>query len=70
MTIDANELEPIGKRLARALMDYSRAKMQLADILAEQIEQKERELFDPPKKSGRKRSSSSAGAASIRKRAD
>lgn len=64
VTIDASELEPIGKRLARALLNYSQAKMQLADILAEQIEQKERELFDPPKKRGRRKKYDKDGISS------
>lgn len=54
MTIDANELAPISKRVARAYMDYARAKMHLSDLLAEEIEQKERDLYAPPKKRGRK----------------
>lgn len=49
-----NELAPISKRIARAYMDYARAKMHLSDLLAEEIEQKERDLYAPPKKRGRK----------------
>lgn len=54
VTIDANELEPISKRVARAYMDFARARMRLADLLAEEIEQKERDLFAPAKRRGRK----------------
>lgn len=55
VTIDANELEPIGKKIARAYMDVMRARMRLTDLLAEEQAQKERELYDPPRKRGRKR---------------
>lgn len=57
VTIDANEMEPIGQKIARAYMELMRARMRVTDLLAEEQERLERELYAPPKKRGRKRKS-------------
>ena len=55
VTVDANELEPLSVRIARATMDAMMARKRLTDLLAEEQERLERELYAPPKKRGRKR---------------
>lgn len=54
VTVDANELEPLSKQVARAFMDLMRARMRYTDLLAEEQARLERELYAPAKRRGRK----------------